>query len=1382
MNIQCQPRDHLIGACLAVILVASAAWGVWSASARLASAEDAPKQETVGQQAEQLKALIARFEEAEHGDDKWLSMQKVYNLGTPEAFAYLCRFAEDPKQPANDRLNAMLLLKPLAAEEPGRIRSTFLRLLDDAQPRVAEEAAAHLSGLATADAIAALQNHWPADRPPAWATMAGLRLIRHMDSPAVKKVFQERIEAPGMSFTKHGVVDLSEWTEIPPEYRARLLGFIKSRPLDRRRLVWLAARSAAAAGSFDALDFLCDRLVADWSVPSFDFGYVELQIMQGMLGKHRALAPSDEEAARTRQIAGDSPTCPVLKNQGRLFVLLDRGHPAADGIFRITVIDANSHQVIKTIGTDGRLKKARPVPLKRLDGPHQPADKPVSEGQESTPWPTRLEAFSYQYMPTAFGSKTDVGMDRSGHVSYGFSSAPHTGSGGQTTTKDWHISKKEAEQFLDSLVSTGVLDLGMVGAAKYPLHYFEFASKGWQKKSRPARLPDSIWKQMLPLMIHAHPEMWQENTRPEGVAEAEMAVPPKPVQTWRKKYPAFSAEGTKNLKAKAPVLVTGISPASEKPETLQHSFTVEPATEGADVRPPAAAEEKTSWTEKREASPESRQQFYEALRRSRGTARAIAPAALISSEGELQHRLRGGEATMQIGTPTLMNRVGWRGWCAEGCNTLVAEGEWSKAGGGLQCRLYVAPHDPAKTKPVDALTFEIRNVTDKPITVPVYGPGDARLMLAVTVESYPELESPHFISDALISPLVLQPGKTFTFKVSGQYSVAHWGRRDGKVVLFDPAGKTYQLRVTMDPGVNEIGIPDTTVSPPRWSKIKCWTGRLISNTVAVPLPARKKPAVHWTPVQSQTKPSDLSAAQQGAAGTSQVEAGARPSGMVWAWGGMATSKGPAATGMIREVQDVVAVAAGSTTLYALTKSGDVWAWGHGPWRLGAGTKEDSPTPVRVKGLSEVTAISASFGHCLALKRDGTVWAWGHNLRGQLGDGARENRNVPVRVKDLKDVVAISAGRDHSCVLRNDGTVWAWGDNHYGQCTESKDVLHCLAPVQMAGLSDVVAISNGYTHNLALRKDGTVWQWGYPVRKFSRVEPLDRVKAIAAGAWFALALKEDGTLWTWGEFEQAWQRIDFAGVVASYRREECGELILRNIYQRYVPHQVMDWRDVTLIAAECRAVVARKDGSVWEWGKDYPLRRIREIRSPLALGTSWNMSLALMGSDQVSRIEAEPRDPFAQATAKDVPALIKALKDIDANTRVSAARALNLLDPEATREAADALVYALCQDDDPRVLGNVRNALSAVGSPAAPALMKALTEPSMVVRRRVAYVLGRMGPTARDAIPALREASRDQNERVREAAEWALGQILPPAESAPQVPDDGNDTPDDDTHP
>ncbi|MBC8877124.1 MAG: hypothetical protein H8E44_47455 [Planctomycetes bacterium] len=65
--------------------------------------------------------------------------------------------------------------------------------------------------------------------------MAALRLIRHMDTPAVREAFQDRIESPRMLYYfPHGepLIDLGDWQHIPAEYRARLLGFVTRRPVD----------------------------------------------------------------------------------------------------------------------------------------------------------------------------------------------------------------------------------------------------------------------------------------------------------------------------------------------------------------------------------------------------------------------------------------------------------------------------------------------------------------------------------------------------------------------------------------------------------------------------------------------------------------------------------------------------------------------------------------------------------------------------------------------------------------------------------------------------------------------------------------------------------------------------------------------------------------------------------------------------------------------------------------------------------------------------------------------------------------------------------------------------------------------------------------------
>ena len=79
---------------------------------------------------------------------------------------------------------------------------------------------------------------------------------------------------------------------------------------------------------------------------------------------------------------------------------------------------------------------------------------------------------------------------------------------------------------------------------------------------------------------------------------------------------------------------------------------------------------------------------------------------------------------------------------------------------------------------------------------------------------------------------------------------------------------------------------------------------------------------------------------------------------------------------------------------------------------------------------------------MALDKDGTVWAWGLNTYGQLGNNTTTGSSLPVQVKiangdlNLTNVVSISAGYQHNIALRKDGTVWAWGRNDGGQLGNS----------------------------------------------------------------------------------------------------------------------------------------------------------------------------------------------------------------------------------------------------------------------------------------------------------------------------------------------------------
>ncbi len=123
-------------------------------------------------------------------------------------------------------------------------------------------------------------------------------------------------------------------------------------------------------------------------------------------------------------------------------------------------------------------------------------------------------------------------------------------------------------------------------------------------------------------------------------------------------------------------------------------------------------------------------------------------------------------------------------------------------------------------------------------------------------------------------------------------------------------------------------------------------------------------------------------------------------------------------------------------------------------------------------LSDAVAISAGAFHTLALKTDGTVFAWGDNALGQVGDGNSPiDSGSPVQVSGLTGIVAIFAGANHNLALKSDGTVWAWGDNTQGQLGDAGVcVTPCDLPVQVSGVTGAIGIGTGFDHSMVLLAD------------------------------------------------------------------------------------------------------------------------------------------------------------------------------------------------------------------------------------------------------------------------------------------------------------------------
>jgi len=290
---------------------------------------------------------------------------------------------------------------------------------------------------------------------------------------------------------------------------------------------------------------------------------------------------------------------------------------------------------------------------------------------------------------------------------------------------------------------------------------------------------------------------------------------------------------------------------------------------------------------------------------------------------------------------------------------------------------------------------------------------------------------------------------------------------------------------------------------------------------------------------------------------------------------------------VQNLEDVVSISAGGNSpggegfSIALKEDGTVWAWGaNNNYQLGDGTNEERRIPFQTKNLSEIVAISAGLNHSLGLKNDGTVLEWGGDCH-NFGDGEEKFglRDVPISVFGLDDVISVSAGGSHSLALKEDGTVWAWGSNICGQLGdgtyENKNI-----PVNVLNLKDVISVSSNFGHSLALKKDGSVWEWGFLACGIwdylgeiegSKVPvqrmDLNNIVSIATGWNRNLALKADGTVWTWGV-----GLFDFLGT---------SECMLECVF----PVKVENLKNIKEVFSTLglHSFAIDEDGNVWGWG-------------------------------------------------------------------------------------------------------------------------------------------------------------------------------------------------------
>lgn len=290
---------------------------------------------------------------------------------------------------------------------------------------------------------------------------------------------------------------------------------------------------------------------------------------------------------------------------------------------------------------------------------------------------------------------------------------------------------------------------------------------------------------------------------------------------------------------------------------------------------------------------------------------------------------------------------------------------------------------------------------------------------------------------------------------------------------------------------------------------------------------------------------------------------------------------------------VVQVASSNTTLYALTASGQVYAWGAGiHGQLGNGGTTNSSTPVQVHfpaGVSIAnlpTDVMPNAG-ALAVDTNGNVWAWGDDVHGVDCMGTTQYL-TPVEIP-ISHVTLISSASGHA-LYESNGTLYSCGGNGLGQLGDGKGGSH-TGPIAVdlpSGVT-VTGVFSSSENGYALTSTGALYAWGgnaqdelcngtsvkdsnTPIRvPFTDASPVTQVAAGGSldsnGSLFVgLA---DGTFWACGS--------------DTYGQLGDGGSTNQSLPIEVAPPAGVTYKEIAMSGATAYAVDS--NGNVWAWGWD-----------------------------------------------------------------------------------------------------------------------------------------------------------------------------------------------------
>ncbi|GJM90519.1 hypothetical protein PR202_ga06806 [Eleusine coracana subsp. coracana] len=158
-------------------------------------------------------------------------------------------------------------------------------------------------------------------------------------------------------------------------------------------------------------------------------------------------------------------------------------------------------------------------------------------------------------------------------------------------------------------------------------------------------------------------------------------------------------------------------------------------------------------------------------------------------------------------------------------------------------------------------------------------------------------------------------------------------------------------------------------------------------------------------------------------------------------------------------------------------------------RLSAGVAHNlAPTrqPHPEHNSHELVARAGSASTCPWVPHSEANATYANKAANHINDivllNGRNTWSNPEQVRGLENIQVrdVSASGVVSAAIGSDGSLWVWGRSKRGQLGLGKDIIEAAVPSRVEALAsyNIVKVSFGWGHAMALTKDGKLFGWGY----------------------------------------------------------------------------------------------------------------------------------------------------------------------------------------------------------------------------------------------------------------------------------------------------------------